>query len=84
MMTENQESQPDDREKPEATAEAPETAAEALPPAPAWEADLDEYPVRPPEQDPRWALWVFWIWVSFTLASIVFMVVLLVLGYVWD
>ena len=53
-------------------------------PAPAWEADLDVYPLRPPEQDPRWAMWVFWIWVVFCTAMIVFLAVITVLGWFFD
>ena len=61
-------------------------AADALDekPAPAWEALLDEYPSRPPEQDPRWTLWLFWIWVIVAGALILFIVALLILGWFYD
>ena len=53
-------------------------------PAPAWEALLDEYPTRPAEQDPRWALRLFWIWVVVADALILFIVALLILGWFYD
>ncbi len=74
-------------EQPDASRpEAPPAEAAAPPsePAPPWEAQLDTYPSRPPEQDPRWALWLFWIWGIFASLSIIFMVVLLVLGWFYD
>lgn len=55
--------------------------AEAAPP---WEADLDEYPLQPSSQDPRWAGCIVWTWVCFAVASIIFIVVLLILGMSYD
>jgi len=74
----------DDEPKPDADQASAEPDAGSGEPAPAWEAELDHYPTRPPDQDPRWALWLFWIWACFASASIVFMVVLLVLGWFFD
>ena len=49
------------------------------------EKQLDGYPTRPEgEQDPRWALNVFWIWTVFALSAIVFMTALIVLGFWYD
>ncbi len=51
---------------------------------PSWESELDVYPLRPPEEDPRWAMWVFWIWVVFCTAMIVFLAVITVAGWFFD
>lgn len=50
----------------------------------AWEADLDEYPLRDPDRDPRWAVRTVWGWVGFTLFSLAFTLVLLVLGFFYE
>ncbi len=52
--------------------------------SPSWESELDVYPLRPPEEDPRWAMWVFWIWVVFCTAMIVFLAVITILGWFFD
>ncbi len=65
-------------------AEAPDAAGENLPEGPAWEKELDVYPIRPPEEDPRWAMWVFWIWVIACSGMIVFMVIITFLGWYYD
>ena len=51
---------------------------------PSWEADLDDYPLREKAEDPRWAVRTVWIWVGFALISITFILVLLVLGAIYD
>ncbi len=48
------------------------------------EEELDVYPIRPPEHDPRWALWVMWTWVGIAIFFIVFILVLIVLGFYYD
>lgn len=80
-MTEEPNNQQDPAEaKAEATAPAVEE-----PPAPKWEAQLNTYPTRPEgENDPRWALNVFYIWATFVIAAMIFMVVLLALGFWYD
>lgn len=55
-----------------------------MPPAPQWEAQLDAYPTRAADEDPRWALWLFWIWGSITVACIAGIVLLLILGWFYD
>ena len=49
-----------------------------------WEADLDVYPVRESSEDPGWATKIVWGWVCFVLASIGFIMTLLVLGAYHD
>ncbi len=51
---------------------------------PAWESELDVYPLRAPEEDPRWAMWVFWIWVIFCTGMLVFLTVITILGWFYD
>lgn len=65
--------------EPEARTESP-----IEPKAPAWEADLDVYPLRPPSEDPRWAVRTVGCWVIFAVASLVFILVLVVLGAIYD
>lgn len=52
--------------------------------APPWEADLDVYPLRSPSEDPRWATRTVGCWVVFAIASLILIVVLLVLGAIYD
>ena len=65
-------------------AEAPDAAGEDSSEGPAWEKELDVYPIRPPEEDPRWAMWVFWIWVVLCSGMILFMVAITFLGWYYD
>ena len=60
----------------------PATAAERR--EAALEAEMGTYPLRPHSQDPMWASIIVWIWVSFAVFCIVFIVVLLVLGSIYD
>ncbi len=48
------------------------------------EEELDVYPIRPPEHEPRWALWVMWTWAGIAIFFIVFILVLIVLGFYYD
>jgi len=64
--------------------ESPSSPPPAAPGEPAWAADLDRYPLRPPAEDPGWAIKTVWIWVVFAVASFLFMVTLLVLGALVD
>ena len=56
-----------DEEQQSAEAEAGAEAEEVVDPGPRpvgpLDEELDVYPLRPPEHDPRWAVWVMWIWV---------------------
>lgn len=61
-----------------------EERSEPAPPGPIEEEDLDAWPERDPSKDPRWALWIVWIWIGFALSSIAFILVLLVLGWYHD
>lgn len=54
------------------------------PKAPAWETDLEVYPLRPPSADPRWAVRTVGCWVIFAVASLIFILVLVVLGAIYD
>ena len=63
---------------------AVETPPQVPDEGPAWEKELDVYPIRPPEEDPRWAMWVFWIWVVFCSGMILSMVLLTFLGWYYD
>ena len=74
---------PDETPQPLDGEETSEAAPEQRP-GPAWEADLDRYPVRPPQEDPRWAFLTVVIWFAFAVASFVFMVTLVVLGIFYD
>lgn len=49
-----------------------------------WEADLKTYPLRPPEEDPGWAVKVVKIWFGIAIASGLFILTLLVLGFFYD
>jgi hypothetical protein len=81
MTDENKERNGNLGEEPE-----PETTTESStePKAPAWEADLDSYPLRAPSEDPRWAVRTVWCWVIFAVASLIFILVLTVLGAIYD
>jgi hypothetical protein len=69
----------DEEPKPEAKREPP-----LEPKAPPWEADLDVYPLRSPSEDPRWAVRTVKYWVAFAVASLVFILALIVLGAIYD
>jgi hypothetical protein len=51
---------------------------------PSWEKDLDVYPLRAPNEDPRWARIMVWTWVIFAVAALLFMIVLTTLGWWYD
>jgi hypothetical protein len=76
------------KERSENLEEEPEsettTESPTEPKAPAWEADLDVYPLRSPSEDPRWAVRTVVGWVAFAVASLVFILVLLVLSAIYD
>lgn len=86
----------EDKQAEEATEEEEESAAEgadgeaegtaeaAPDEEPEWAAELDEYPLREPSEDPGWAVWIVRIWVGFTVFCIVFILVLIVLGFWYD
>jgi len=52
--------------------------------APEWENELDVYPLREKGEDPRWAVRIVWIWAGFALTALAFILVLLVLGAIYD
>lgn len=56
----------------------------AVEPPYAVEETPDVYPLRPAAQDPRWALWVVYIWSSIAVFLILFLVTLLILGIWYD
>lgn len=76
----------EEKENPEAQEQAVEESEEAGSPdkAPKWESELDTYPLREPSEDPRWAVRTVWIWICFAVASLIFILTLLVLGAIYD
>ncbi len=52
--------------------------------APRWEEELDVYPLRQPHEDPRWVMWVFWIWIFFCSSMLLFLAVITFLGWYFD
>jgi hypothetical protein len=46
--------------------------------------ELSTYPLREASEDARWAIRTVWIWTGFALASISFILTLLVLGTIYD
>ena len=58
----------------------PQEAAAGPPPA----EESEPYPVRDPKEDPRWAIVTVKIWVWFALASLAFVLALIVLGFIYD
>jgi len=61
----------------------PEASQDREEPSPL-ERDLASYPLREPAEDPRWAVRVVWGWLGFALFSLLFTVVLIVLGWFYD
>jgi len=51
---------------------------------PAWEEELDKYPLRDPKTDPNWAVRTVKIWVVVALSFLTFVIVLLILGMFYD
>jgi hypothetical protein len=49
-----------------------------------WESMLDSYPLRPPVEDPGWAVKIVKIWLGFAIASGMFILALIVLGFFYD
>jgi hypothetical protein len=72
-----------DTEKENSGDPAPEEAPEKEQ-APAWEDELDSYPLREKSDDPRWAVRTVWIWAGFVMAALLFILTLLVLGALYD
>jgi hypothetical protein len=66
--------------------EHPEEGARPSPQidAPAWETELDTYPLRPPSEDPRWAVRTVGCWVAFALFSLAGILALVILGAIYD
>jgi len=44
----------------------------------------DDYPLRPPDKDPRWAVNTVRIWLGIALFSLAFILVLMILGIFHD
>ena len=49
-----------------------------------WNESAEEYPLRPKDEDPRWAVRTVWIWTGIALASLTFILTLLILGAIYD
>lgn len=74
-----------EQEKDSNVQEDRETSQEvAVEPPYAVEETPDLYPLRPASEDPRWALWVVYIWVVMALLLLAFLVTMLVLGIWYD
>ncbi len=79
-MSEEQQNQeqPAVRGDPEPDLETAEGRADQI------EAALEEYPLRPPQEDPGWAIKTVWIWVVVAVGLFVFLVLLTILGIFFD
>lgn len=64
--------------KPEGTEPAPVGTPYAVEPTP------DAYPLRDRSEDPRWAVWIVWIWVIIAIALFSFFIALAILGFWYD
>lgn len=51
---------------------------------PAWEAEIDSYPLRSPKEDPGWAVKIVWVWTAIGVGLFVFLLILLILGIWYD
>ena len=51
---------------------------------PQWVSELDSYPLREKEEDPKWAVRAVWIWLCIALALTTFFIILLILGAIYD
>ncbi len=49
-----------------------------------WKTDLSVYPLRKPSEDSKWSVRIAWIWIGAALFSILFIVVLIILGAIYD
>ena len=49
-----------------------------------WEAEMDAYPTRAPEDDPRWAIRVVMVWTTIAIALLAFIIALIILGLFYD
>jgi hypothetical protein len=57
---------------------------EARPGEPLPESAPPPYPLRPPSEDPRWALWTVRVWAGIALSGLIFFIALLILGIFYD
>lgn len=46
--------------------------------------DLENYPLRDPTEDPRWAVRIVWTWVGIALFLLLFLSTLIILGFWYD
>lgn len=46
--------------------------------------DRTDYPLRDGSEDPRWAVRTVWIWIGLALASLIFIIVMAILGAIYD
>jgi len=46
--------------------------------------EQQEYPLRQPAEDPRWAVRIVWTWVSIALFLLLFLFTLIILGIWYD
>lgn len=49
-----------------------------------WKEDIDTYPIRDPSEDSPWAVFTVRLWVGVALGAIIFIVVLTILGAIFD
>lgn len=45
---------------------------------------MAEYPDRPPQEDPRWAIRVVTVWITIAIATLAFIIALIILGLFFD
>jgi hypothetical protein len=74
--------QKDSNEQPAQTDDLEESATDAQ--GPEWLSELDSYPLRAKEEDPKWAVRTVWIWLCIALALTTFFIILLILGAIYD
>ena len=49
-----------------------------------WGVDIDSYPLREKQEDPRWAVRIVWLWFGIAVVCIGFVTTLIVLGGIFD
>ncbi len=64
--------------------EQSQTQEVTVEPPGATEETAEVYPLRPATEDPRWALWIVYVWVSIAVFLFLFLVTLLILGFWYD
>lgn len=74
----------EDRQERDITEKLEETEPSLVGTPYAVEPTPDVYPLRDPSEDPRWALWIVWIWIIAAVGLFLFFIVLVILGFWYD